>query len=392
MTIKKKINKPITYLLILILQVLLIISISNSLQKLYEVGIQNKGISNILMTHITTETYDKISLLMKESDFNYFDSCYKFDDKKNQYTLKDYNEKELTKIFKEVLPIHYLYYEALQTGKYENNELGISTYDNMYNILRGSSEAQRNKYLTIPRQNISKFSDDQITELCIKDVQLEYKKLGYNTEKIETNYIIKCLIKISLATTLLIIISLFSLEIRKKYREYLDYLDILQNIILMIILTNTLLKYKLLFNIILFSILLLIILSLILLNRLRITKDKLNIYLSMLEDKLNIFKILNKIYKFRWTYLIIILFFVNCFIYYGFSTYHLYVGMNPTSLYKKILFISTLTLEMIVYFNLLVFLIRYYTLKRPIIKKDNQRKIILENNISSKKKKKKKKK
>lgn len=385
----EKIFNKKTYFIIVIVQVLLLVLLKNSITDLYYTGFQNKGFNNKVIDKVTSKTYDKYTALMKSEDYEKFDKAYKYNKKNDTYTLKKkYDKDEIERITKEVLPMHYLFYQGLQNSSKE--VLQVTEYQNIYNVLLGLNDDQKNKILKDARKELKTYSDKELSEYVIKDTQIEYKNLGYNINNIKNKYIINCFIKISSLTTLLILLSVINIIIRKKTKTNFRKLEILQDIVLLIITFIYLFKVKLVLTIILLVIYLLLFGCIKLLDNLRRQINTYNIELSKLEDLIDTNSQKEKNYLIKWVFIPLILLFLNIVIYNRYTTYHIFTGVVPYTFQLHLLYYFILIINIFVYRDLFFQAIEIAKENRPTIKKE--KKVIERKEVHSQKEEKKKKK
>lgn len=384
----KLFNKK-TYFIIVIIQVILLVLLKNSITGLYYTGFQNKGFNNKVIDKVTSRTYDKYAALMKSEDYEKFDKAYKYNKKKDIYTLKKkYDNEEIERITKEILPMHYLFYQGLQNSSKE--VLQVTEYQNIYNVLAGLNDDQKNKILKDARKELNTYSDKELYELIIKDTQIEYKNLGYNINNIKSKYIANCFIKISLLTIILIVLSIINIFTRKKTNNNHRKLEIIQDIVLLLITFIYLFKVKLILTIILLVIYLLLFGCIKLLDNLRRQINTYNIELSKLEDLIDTNKHKEKNYLIKWVFIPLILTFLNIVIYNRYTTYHIFTGVVPYTFQLNLLYYFILIINIFVYRDLFFQAIEIVKENRPTIKKE--KKIIERKESSSQKEEKKKKK
>lgn len=384
----KLFNKK-TYFIIVIIQVILLVLLKNSITDLYYTGFQNKGFNNKVIDKVTSRTYDKYAALMKSEDYEKFDKAYKYNKKKDIYTLKKkYDNEEIERITKEILPMHYLFYQGLQNSSKE--VLQVTEYQNIYNVLAGLNDDQKNKILKDARKELNTYSDKELYELIIKDTQIEYKNLGYNINNIKSKYIANCFIKISLLTIILIVLSIINIFTRKKTNNNHRKLEIIQDIVLLLITFIYLFKVKLILTIILLVIYLLLFGCIKLLDNLRRQINTYNIELSKLEDLIDTNKHKEKNYLIKWVFIPLILAFLNIVLYNRYTTYHIFTGVVPYTFQLNLLYYFILIINIFVYRDLFFQAIEIVKENRPTIKKE--KKIIERKESSSQKEEKKKKK
>ena len=375
------------YLVVVILQSIIILLLTLNVYNLYKVGIKQKGIDNLILKEITQDTYDKITLFMSESEEEYYESIYKYNKKDNTYKLDKYKKEDLLEIEYKVLPKYYLYYDALQNNSNYDSVLGVKDYTNIYNNLNSLSNKQRANYLKPINKQLKKYNKDEIEDLTYKALQVEYKKLGNDINKLKSDYILKTIVRIVLYLVLLLLLNNLNIKLQKE--EY-KYIDNRQTVILFILSIILLYNLKLIPSIILTVIYLIITGIIIFINKLRRNNKEFNKELSNIEDMISFKEVLRKDYKIRWFYFILITFVINISIYYGYTTYHILVGKDPVELVNNILFIFGLIFNILLVRNIIFIVMQHCINNRP--KVIEKKPIVLNDHKEKKKNKKKKKK
>ena len=334
-------------------KIILLVLIKIVITNIFVIGVDQKGINKEVLDKISTKTYDELSLLMIEEDFSYFDKCYKYDEKKDVYVLEK-NDKELKIISNKVLPLHYLIYDIKQGNN--ENIIKISKYDNVYNILKGSSENQRKKYLKESKERINKLSEKTKKKLIIKDISLDYKRQGIDLDKNKNNYINKNIMLLLILSFLFTVLSI-NKETDNKENKLLYLVSIL-----ILLGTNI--------TLILAIIYLLVLGIIYLLNKQRVKKEKLNNKLIKIEDNIILNKI--KITKLLNIYLFILLF-INPIIIKRYVSYHLFTNLSGLEFSNYLILLEFGIYNILIFIQIIINILLIIKQNRKVEKKSNKK-------------------
>ena len=370
----------------------------NTLFDLYYTGLKNKGFNNIYINEISVDTYGQYKLLMSRSNFNYFNECYELNEKKQVYELQEYDEVELGKLMKRVLPFHYLLYkEELAKNNFKSEAiLGMQDYTTVYKKLESLSEDQRTFTLLRSKKELKKYNDKELNELIYKEIQLEYNKIGHKINNIQMKYIKLNFAKITIYVALFLILGLLMKIIRKGNYVIIQKSDYITNwtllMISLLLLYTIYSKYTtIICGIYLFAFSLISILKIIRKN------SKTNN--TFLEKKLNFKLFLERIYNFKAFYLILLYFIINIIIYIRYKGNYIFTELTEETVYSNIIYFSTLIYSIFLVLSIIILENIY---KKEIVNNNLQidNELITENNeitenvmgsVEKKKKKKKKK-
>lgn len=192
--LKNSILSIIAIIFLLFVQAYLDLTLPEYTSKIVNVGIQQSGIENSAITQISEETLNKLLLFLKEEDKEYILNSYKLSHKYNDeviYKLENnINKEEISKILSK--PMAVLLY--IEQAEFSNNPMinfDIPENTNVYNWLKLLPTEQKTAVLNKINDKISQMPESIIEQSAINFVKEEYNKISVNTEKIQTNYIIK---------------------------------------------------------------------------------------------------------------------------------------------------------------------------------------------------------
>ena len=192
------------------------------------VGIQEGGITSSVPTVIRSSKLEDLLLFAYDNEKQVVSKSYKNLEKSNA-NIKKYpllkdenilvlndknNDKVLSDFFERVLMIDTFFTNEKMSFKIKK-KLNIS--DDIYTSMRNMDENTRNLFLKKISDNLEKVSSSILAQAAKNSVKEEYKKIGINTNNIQTNYIIKTgflmLVIAFISMFLTIIISYFSAKV-----------------------------------------------------------------------------------------------------------------------------------------------------------------------------------
>lgn len=189
------------------------------------VGIQQKGIESSIPEKIRKSELTKITAFMSEKDKDYVLNSYK--EGKTIYTLKSISDQRRDKL-EDIIAVPMLVASSMSKGG-EKQAAAVVTGINMmrqtgmlsknadvYDIL--SALAVQNSKIDLSQLNKLKTLDKKILkQMCIAYVQKEYKAVDINVDKMQSNYILNCGLKMLgialIAATASILVTLLSSRI-----------------------------------------------------------------------------------------------------------------------------------------------------------------------------------
>ena len=193
--LKSSVVSCIAIIFLLVIQAGLDLTLPDYTSKIVNVGIQQSGIENAAITEIGEASYEKILLLMSDSDQKYInDSYYKSNKKVNGeaiYKLKD--EKDTTKInniLRKPMTIISFIDKAKESDKTTEN-FNIPKGTDIYQLLKVMPAEEKKKMLKTFDEKMADYPTTIIDQAAVNYVKTEYKRINIDVNKIQTLYIIK---------------------------------------------------------------------------------------------------------------------------------------------------------------------------------------------------------
>ncbi|MDY6329570.1 MAG: ABC transporter ATP-binding protein [Lachnospiraceae bacterium] len=149
-----------------------------------DVGITNGGIENVAPEKMSAETYENICLFLSDDEIEVVNKYYKLNDK-GIYKLTTDNQKNIDKL-NDILGIPIVMIsgmESKQDGTLEQMKAAYSAGMMSKEDILAQRKAAEDK--------MGEYGDTMISSQATVFVKAEYKKVGVDTDKIQTNYLIK---------------------------------------------------------------------------------------------------------------------------------------------------------------------------------------------------------
>ena len=149
-----------------------------------DVGITNGGIENVAPEKMSAETYENICLLLSDDEIEVVNKCYKLNDN-GIYKLTTDNQKNIDKLNDIIgIPIVMISgMESKQDGSLEQMKAAYAAGMMSKEDILAQRKAAEDK--------MDEYGDTMISSQATVFVKAEYKKVGVDTDKIQTNYLIK---------------------------------------------------------------------------------------------------------------------------------------------------------------------------------------------------------
>ena len=193
--LKSSVVSCIAIIFLLVIQAGLDLTLPDYTSKIVNVGIQQSGIENAAITEIGETSYEKILLLMSDSDQKYINSRYYKSNKKVNgeaiYKLKE--EKDTTKInniLRKPMTIISFIDKAKESDKTTEN-FNIPKGTDIYQLLKVMPDEEKKKMLKTFDEKIADYPTTIIEQAAVNYVKTEYKRINIDVNKIQTLYIIK---------------------------------------------------------------------------------------------------------------------------------------------------------------------------------------------------------
>ncbi len=191
--LKSSIFSILVIVLFLFIQAYLDLTLPDYTSKIVNVGVQQGGIESASINEIGETTLNKLVLFMNEEDKNYILDSYEESNKYNGeiiYKLKDdVDTAKISDIFAKPMTI-IAYTEQAETSE-SMIDLNIPEGIDIYEALTIMPLEQKNEMLKGIDEKISAVPETIIDQAAVSFVKSEYIRIGVDTNKIQTNYIIK---------------------------------------------------------------------------------------------------------------------------------------------------------------------------------------------------------
>ena len=215
--LKPFVGSMILAIALLFVQAICDLSLPDYMSNIVNVGIQQGGVENSVPKVIKSSEMEKLFIFMKDDEKNVVDNNYTLLDKDNLTTdeynkyVKDYPElknesiyrlntkkeenlDKLNEIFgKPMLIVSMLESQGLNGVPGINSAVpqgvDLSTMD-PFEMLKMMPQEQINSMLSSVDEKLADMPDSMITQAATSYVKEQYKEVGINTDKLQSNYVI----------------------------------------------------------------------------------------------------------------------------------------------------------------------------------------------------------
>lgn len=202
--LKSSIISIIFIILLLVTQAFCDLALPDYTSKIVNVGIQQNGIENAAATVLSASKYDNISLFLSDDEKEYINSYYDklttedyddYEDKyplletENLYKLNTKDEDVKTKI-SDILSLPLMIDYMISSGKAAEYGFDIPANGDFYTALKYMTAEQIDSMLENVNKSLEKMPETIITSTAIMSIIDEYKHIGIDTGKLQTNYIL----------------------------------------------------------------------------------------------------------------------------------------------------------------------------------------------------------
>ncbi len=202
--LKSSIISIIFIILLLVTQAFCDLALPDYTSKIVNVGIQQNGIENAAATVLSASKYDNISLFLSDDEKEYINSYYDklttedyddYEDKyplletENLYKLNTKDEDVKTKI-SDILSLPLMIDYMISSGKAAEYGFDIPANGDFYTALKYMTAEQIDSMLENVNKSLEKMPETIITSTAIMSIKDEYKHIGIDTGKLQTNYIL----------------------------------------------------------------------------------------------------------------------------------------------------------------------------------------------------------
>lgn len=203
--LKKTWKSVLLIILLLIVQAICDLSLPGYTSDIINVGVQQGGITSSTFEVMKEETYNQISLFLNEEDLSEFTSSYELItkdnleyidkypllEKENLYILK--NDKNLDDILAKPILISYMLTSnneeaVLIQNKFKENLPDALKDYNIIDIIKNMEN--KDEMLNKINDAFANYPESIIKQSSLNRVKVEYKEIGIDTDKIQTDYVI----------------------------------------------------------------------------------------------------------------------------------------------------------------------------------------------------------
>lgn len=200
-------------IVLLFIQAISELSLPDYMSNIVNVGIQQGGIENSIPEVIRESELERLSIFMNESDYNFVKENYKIINK------EDLSEKDLDKYLKKypglenetlleintkdedtlekinsILSKPELIVSGLESGEY-NEKMNLPEGSDPFEIISMLPKENLNAMVASINSQFDEMSESMLEQASVSFVKNEYKEIGMDTDKLQTNYIILAGIK-----------------------------------------------------------------------------------------------------------------------------------------------------------------------------------------------------
>ena len=179
----------ITVLALLIVQAMCDLSLPDYTSNIVNVGIQQSGIENAVPREIRKSELDKLSIFMTDSQKATISKNYIV--KKNDKSIYELNtkDKEIIDDLNTIIIDSVNKVLAIEMASKEGKIPNISQGEDVFSVLSNMPKAQLNNIEKEIDKKLSNLDKNMKEQSAINFVKNEYKKIGIDTNKLQTNYI-----------------------------------------------------------------------------------------------------------------------------------------------------------------------------------------------------------
>lgn len=179
---------------LLFFQAYLDLTLPDYTSKIINVGVQQNGIENSAIDKISEDSLNKLVLFLDNKDSKYIMNQYKYSyDYKGKkiYKLKsDTSIDKVSSILSKPMMLTY-YIDNSKDNKKSNIKFDVDGGSSLYTMMGNMDYNSRMKMVLSFNSKIKDIPDTMIEQASINFIKNEYKSIGVNLDRIQTNYIIK---------------------------------------------------------------------------------------------------------------------------------------------------------------------------------------------------------
>lgn len=185
-------------IILLIVQATCDLSLPDYTSKIINVGIQQSGIENVAPSVLSQTSLDRLKLFMDDKDISKVEENYKLidDEEKSEYKLKNETlyelntkDEETIEDLNKIIAKPAMIVMALESGKLDK-QMKVPQGVDIFTVLENMPKEQINAIKEKIDEQFDDMEDSIISQGAIEYTKDEYEKIGVDTDKIQTRYIL----------------------------------------------------------------------------------------------------------------------------------------------------------------------------------------------------------
>ncbi len=203
-TLRKSWVSILLVIILLFIQANCDLALPDYTSNIINVGIQQSGIDTNIFEAIRESEMQKIMIFSDNEQDEILEKNYELIEKENKeyikkypilkdeniYILKEkYDKEKLEKIFNETLLMTYVF-SSEEMAPMVKQQMNIPDEVNILDILKTLDDSKISEIKSNVSKKMDELSDTMINQITINLVKNEYKEIGMNLEKIQTEYIV----------------------------------------------------------------------------------------------------------------------------------------------------------------------------------------------------------
>ena len=202
--LKKAWKSVLLIITLLIVQAICDLSLPSYTSDIINVGVQQGGINSTTFKVMKESTFDQLSLFINEEDLKKLNDSYKLITKDNEEYVKKYpllktenlyilkNNDKLDDILTKPILVSYMLTSDTEEALLIQNKIKENLPDFLkeYSVIDIIKNTDNKEMLNKINEAFDSYPESIIEQAAISRVKTEYKEIGLNTDKIQTNYVL----------------------------------------------------------------------------------------------------------------------------------------------------------------------------------------------------------
>ena len=202
--LKKTWKSVLLIITLLIVQAICDLSLPSYTSDIINVGVQQGGINSTTFKVMKESTFDQLSLFINEEDLKKLNDSYKLITKDNEEYVKKYpllktenlyilkNNDKLDDILTKPILVSYMLTSDTEEALLIQNKIKENLPDFLkeYSVIDIIKNTDNKEMLNKINKAFDSYPESIIEQAAISRVKTEYKEIGLNTDKIQTNYVL----------------------------------------------------------------------------------------------------------------------------------------------------------------------------------------------------------